>query len=398
MSNSNLLFNINKNPQFIREKLKDFSGFLNDNGVDITVPYLEPISKPGNIDIVSDFKWTKTTTAWVDAKKIPTLHLKEYYVTHPAFAANISRLVDIIAEGGLQGATVINEFLESNDFLAPGYDTIKKTISELTGNKENFLDKVREDVTNLKEQSFFYPTGIKTNIKGYENLYGVTPSDFKYKIPYFTENFKEIKNEWGDDQVLKSFDSLGVTKLAKTAATMVSTGFGVDFAKMYKYNQTGPSVTLDFFLDNTFDSSLDYSGNTSYQRNWELVFLLLYQNLPARLNSIFLHPPVLYKARVPGVLSYLYSYISGLKVECKGNKQQKSVYVNYVGGGSDGIREITTLIPEAYKVTISLTSLLPETKNLFLDSFDERISTTIESPNNTTEVIKNKSSIFPDGL
>ena len=157
----------------------------------------------------------------------------------------------------------------------------------------------------------------------------------------------------------------------------MTTGFAMDFAKSYTYGSDGPTTTINFILDNTYDSFTDEEGVPSYQKNWELIFLLLYQNLPNKRNRLFFDPPVIYRADVPGVFHYLYSYMSGLKVEALGNTQPRKISLNIKDHkeSTDNNQSTETLIPEAFSVSITLTSLLPETKNLFLNSYNTSVTT-----------------------
>jgi hypothetical protein len=73
----------------------------------------------------------------------------------------------------------------------------------------------------------------------------------------------------------------------------------------------------------------------------------------------------------------LYSYISSINVQSIGNRQPKDVSINIQDeNGSLELKQFKTLIPEAFKVTINLKSLLPESKNLFLDSLDNKVTVT----------------------
>ena len=55
--------------------------------------------------------------------------------------------------------------------------------------------------------------------------------------------------------------------------------------------------------------------NGGFETNFRLIYLLLYQNLPNRINKITYVPPVIYRALLPGVFSYRWSYISNLEIK-----------------------------------------------------------------------------------
>ena len=116
-------------------------------------------------------------------------------------------------------------------------------------------------------------------------------------------------------------------------------GVGIDWSNSFEYGTDGPSHTVKFFLDNTKDA--DYTGETvegagyrqagkrrvisNYETNFRLVYLLLYQNMPNRLNRLALVPPVIYRAKLPGVFSYRYSFLSSLEVNMIGIRKTKTI-------------------------------------------------------------------------
>ena len=148
--------------------------------------------------------------------------------------------------------------------------------------------------------------------------------------------------------------------------------------------------------------------------------MLIYQNLPSKVSTLFVQPPVIYRTRIPGVLSYAYSYVSNLSVQSYGNRKvlpvsldvktesSKRVYTqspdltmadasNLDPGGELSYTDVPfhrennykfkTLIPEAFKITITVKSLLPETKNLFLFGLED---------NTVTSSIRSSKGITPD--
>lgn len=350
----------------------------------LNVPIAEPIDK-SPINITRNFPWTKTRNIEYFENKVPEIELQEYYVASGATIANMNKIISILK-------SIENPIRESvADLIPGGFDPVLDSLKSFISNSE-------QDNTEPGWETGFV-SGIPTTkkyLQVYENLYGVIASGFKYKIPFFNNDWKTINNNWTDDPLITTITKGSIGSTFQDLAKGLTTGFGVDFAKIYDYKSTGPSQSFDIILDNTFDSMGAKEGIANYQKNWELIFLLCFQNLPSKTSPYLVSPPVIYKATVRGVFSYLYSYISKLKVENIGNRQFKDVTLNT----TEGTVTLTTLIPEAYRVSIEIQSFLPETKNLFYDSLNEKVVTTsvIQNPNSTPEVIKNRSSIFPDGL
>ena len=419
-------FKLNSNPEFLNEVA--FGDII--KGVDAgskLAPYPEPNINNGIINVSRNFKWTKTQRRSESnylEDNIPVLHLREYYVTQPGFITNVQNIFETAMSslknassfiGGqiadsVQEGSVIDEAIKLfSGFLHTAENVTGFDIDQAVADADPRNKSLVKDATSLLKSQNLISRGISVDgfpyMKTYENMYGVTASKFKYILPYFEDNWKSISNSWQDIDFNKGIGSMpGISGLVKTAtgaadiAKQISTGFGVDFAKTFSYASEGPTSRLSLVLDNTYDSSFDDRFNTSYQQNWELIFLLLYQNLPNRRNKLFFDPPVIYKAQVPGVFSYLYSYISALSVECVGNRQPKSIRLQLQDENGFQYKEFRTLIPEAFKVNIEIKSLLPETKNLFLHSFQDRVTTSVQNPNSTTEVVRDRRSLFPQGL
>ena len=397
------LFYLNSNPE-LRGKTAG-NAIVNNISVDEKMaPLPEPINN-GLINVTKDFKWTKTIRNDINVSQIPTLSLTEYYITQPAFLSNIRNVYSILPKAVAGVASNVANSI-------PGGKEYIKFIKETIGNVENssfIQDSVVENlknplVTKVKGMATAALDGIAVMgsgidvgsaayMKAYEDIYGVLKSNFRYRIPYFSKNWKSITtkfeggtfNDTGNsnsDNPVEQFMSLAAVpyQFANTLGDKLTTGFAMDFAKSYQYGSDGPSATINFFLDNTYDSFTDKEGVPSYQKNWELIFLLLYKNLPNKRNRLFFDPPVIYRADVPGVFHYLYSYMSDLRVTALGNTQPRKISLNMKDNkeSTDNKQSIETLIPEAFEVSITLTSLLPETKNLFLNSYNTSVTTSTE--------------------
>ena len=395
------LFYLNSNPE-LKGKTAG-NAIVNNISVDEEMaPLPEPITN-GLINVTKDFKWTKTIRNEINVSQIPTLSLTEYYITQPAFLSNIKNLYSILPRAAAGFGSSI-----------PGIKDLVESAKESIGNLENssaVQDSVVENLKNplvtavkgglkalekgLAVSGSGIDVGSAAYMKAYEDIYGVLKSNFRYRIPYFSKNWKSITtgykggsfkdsgaggNSKGNE--VEQLMSLAAVpyQFANTLGDKLTTGFAMDFAKSYEYGSKGPATTINFILDNTYDSFTDNEGVPSYQKNWELIFLLLYQNLPNKRNRLFFDPPVIYRADVPGVFHYLYSYMSNLEVTALGNTQPRKISINIKDNkeSTDNKQSTETLIPEAFNVSITLESLLPETKNLFLNSYNTSVTTSTE--------------------
>ncbi len=407
------LFYLNSNPE-LKGKTAG-NAIVNNISVDEKMaPLPEPITN-GLINVTKDFKWTKTIRNDINVSQIPTLSLTEYYITQPAFLSNLGNMLAVIPNA-VKG-------LAKNTGITAGVKTLADSIREGIGNLENsslYQDSVGKNLKNplvqsvkgsvasgagavagavaggvnsvlqgLALQGSGIDVGSAAYMKAYEDIYGVLKSNFRYRIPFFTKDWKSITTKFeasgsksgplgGENPATQFIDKrFGEVE---NIANSLTTGFAMDFAKSYQYGDGAPETIINFILDNTYDSFTDKEGVPSYQKNWELIFLLLYQNLPNKRNRLFFDPPVIYRADVPGVFHYLYSYMSKLEVTALGNTQPRKISLNIKDNkeSTDNKQSTETLIPEAFNVSITLKSLLPETKNLFLNSYNTSVTTSTE--------------------
>ena len=366
-----------------------------------------------DINIVEDFRWTKSTRNKLLVRNTPTITLREMQVTSPAFFHNMTTLLRQVAgENGivpktnealraLTGQVGISERDRSlNDFeaagsrvadplgLAAAEQTEEAALPEpqtnlitsfITSNAfVEFTNNLESNLTQLKKEFNNFKKGILGNeqfswhhyLKEYENIYGVNLTNFLYRVPYLEDSYKQISNSWGNDSGgLVTSTISKISDLIKLASPAV----GVDLAKTYNYPDAGPSHDINFFLDNTL-----FDGESHAAKNFRFIYLLLYQNLPNRVNHSAITPPVIYQASLPGTFSYRWSYLSKLVVNYVGARRPMHIQIT----GDDNARNRAgissdVIMPEGFEVQLTLTSLVPETKNLMYDAIDNSVSSDV---------------------
>jgi hypothetical protein len=110
-----------------------------------------------------------------------------------------------------------------------------------------------------------------------------------------------------------------------------------------------------------FNTLQKYVNVIPYQQNYELLWLLAFQNKPYRTSFSRIVPPRLYNLAVPGLKYFPYCYLKNMTVDFKGTTRKLDV--------SLPIPVNTTIqapIPEAYEVTLTFSSLIADTGNLML--------------------------------
>jgi hypothetical protein len=341
------------------------------------------------VDVVNDFKWTKTKRGSVGRKGTPTLDLQEFYVTVPAFFSNLNVAKQIATNAGSAITAALEGIVEMTG--APASITKLINDSKELGRKGDKL--ADEGMAGIRksfgaEESATSFNGLKY-LKAYEHLYGVKRSNFIYKLPYLEDSYKKVSNTWGTGTGALNQGLQGIVDTITKGFSFAAPGVGIDWSKSFEYGTDGPSHTVKFFLDNTKDA--DYTGEgaeidewagtatrraiPNYETNFRLVYLLLYQNMPNRLNRLALVPPVIYRAKLPGVFSYRYSFLSSLEVNMIGIRKTKRI-PDFIT--TENNKDINVVIPEGYEITLTLQSLLPETQNLYFDAINNPVFSTEE--------------------
>jgi hypothetical protein len=341
MANSLPLQNTDKNILFTYE--------TNYTNAKPGAPRLVPKSESGNsgtpdtnkvgiIDVVNGFTWT--TLPPETRKLVPQIEMREYRITS-------STLIQSAIQQARSAVDAVGGF--SDNLIADIGKGIRIMGFEIEDSEiAKYLNSTYE---GIREQY----------LEPYKFLYPVQPTKWVYNFPYFGAGNMNAQNTWGDKgddtaQSVKEIMTLGgpgklINALQAGARTaplfnITQPGSYTETIKHYTPSE-GPTYRVEFNLINT----MKYED---IQKNWELCFLLTYQNLPNRRTISLLDPPVIYSAVIPGVHQFLYSYISNLQIQNIGSMR----YVDLDIGRK--------LIPEAYNISFELKDLLTHTQNLFL--------------------------------
>lgn len=241
----------------------------------------------------------------------------------------------------------------------------------------------------------------------YQDMYSTELTGWRYKLPYLEDQQRTNSSAYGDQGIIAGG---GVDKLRKITtgfSELFSPGVYIDTAKNFSYTGNEKSYTVNFPLLNT-------THQADIIRNWQLLFLLTYQNRPNRIDRVQIAPPKIYEAMIPGMWYCRYAYISNLSVDFVGHRRKMTLHVPYersssafkptgaeqkrskknifdyvvdiftspfqqksdtgvprdsmlAGRGnyntSGATFPVTTIIPDAYQVSMTLTELIPESQN-----------------------------------
>ena len=359
------------------------------------------------VNVIQDFPWShspKTSMAG-ENDDVPGIHLLEHrLLQNPSLNSmlyNLFSLTDLdnqLAEAALEGADDLSD--KAVDAGKSGLQWLSDgRMSEIGQNLLGVVgDKVKLGLKAVKEGTKNIPS-LKYGssfTKPYHRLYATAPTGFKYKMPYFTDAYKSVAPGFSDES---GGTNLPFTKFLKSATGMAgtvvnslnmsTTGTYIEQPKYPNFPGEGKSYTFSFPLLNTVSSE-------ATQKNWELVFMLLYQNHPNRTNRSAIMPAHLYEALIPGVWYSRYAYMSRIDVTMAGTRRKMQVRLHpsfeeldegftksKEGAGIDTGEThgqniyVDTIIPDAYNISITVTELVPESQNYMMESL--RLNNIVEA-------------------
>lgn len=365
------------------------------------------------INVINEFEWT---TSPVPARHdTPAIRLKEMYVKANPMINQIAHNLGIVGEGVVDMAT------------GKGVDELSKKLAEhsgsvrkVTGAMKTRLDKIGDGLANFKglnlaggegknnavgdsldtlqsagknalksagvviDQSGQMTANLMDLAGGFEKgdplnpyrlMYVTQLTGFSYVMPYFDNYHKSTSSQWGDTQPAGS-ETFGesILEFGRKGSEMMG-----NIAQIRNVLEPGKYIEQPQFFNSyssnkrSYKVSFPLSNTGSYSevlKNWQLVYLLVYQNTQNRISRTLVAPPVIYEAEIPGVWYSPYAYISDLSVEYLGARRRMVVEVpkapaSAISSESDTNTPISldTIIPDAYQVSLTITDMHSESQN-----------------------------------
>ena len=337
-------------------------------GVSLTDTDKRPILRPtrGVIDVVNDFSWyagPRATSAALN--KVPCVFLTEreqllsslisgamYYLN------NSSRTINDVLQSesvkSLLGAVM--EEAEAEDLQSTANDTFNK-LNAIFGGTSSDRDLLKNH-----------------NLKSLEGIYFTKPTGFNYRLPLYENNIVVGNGDGGEGGSFGKKLISGAQDFVDSIADVVNIAQPGTYIERPKYfgNPSTYTKSVSFPLANTIRR-----GNGSpIQQNYELIWLLAFQNRPYKTSFTRTPPPKIYTVSVPGQFSMPYAYISNMSVDFSGTVRTTSVTVPTGNGeGALGSKVIQTPVPEAYQVTLEFSSLVGNYGNTMIsDAFSSSIT------------------------
>lgn len=309
----------------------------------------KPIKSKGIIDVYRTFDWTTSpiNNADFDATaKTPFAKLTEYRMDD---ASIINSMLYYVQAFGDQIGTVAN-------IAAPNaVDGIRNLTSTV---RSAVLGVAGKDVNNFEKLS------DNPWLKPYDGLYSLTPTAFEYYLPYFENDaFNRIESSY------KDMTSPGLDGFRKGAegtmgfGKLIAPGQYIEAPQMFALSDANaPQIDIKFPLLNT----LSFEGAV---KNYQLLWLLAFQNTPQRVTKSVVEMPRMYDVRIPGVTFMKYAYIQSMKVDFIGVRRRVTIPMPACPKNPP---EAEVIMPDAYQVTITLKSTIMNANNMMLENWRDQ--------------------------
>jgi hypothetical protein len=370
--------------------VRAFSGFgpaprIAPNGnVDDNPDINSPISdRPAtHINVRDSHHWTESPRS--ARGEVPMLTLKEYKIlTNPM----LNQMANNIMTAVQASAEVVGEAGEALNKALGALDEIKSSPEEdpeSTGNKtESMLNRAKAAASKIgsaigdsieQEETKMFADPMEP----YKMLYTLKSTDFRYTFPYMEDTYRSISSGFSEqsEDMLGTIPGLvneaakGLTNIANSATmrTLRKPGVMIEKPQAFSFSGREKSYTVNFPLFNT-------KNYAEIIKNWQFLFLLVYQNTPNRITKDLIDPPCIYEARIPGMWYSKYAAISNMTVNFVGARREMPVPVMFLeqkgNTWSPTKRKVTTIIPDAYQVSITVRELFGETQNFMYQMLRE---------------------------
>lgn len=279
---------------------------------------------------------------------------------------NRGGLANFLTPKGTGAINVVNDFPWTLTKKEGRTETPHVRLTEYRLLQSALWNSARYYLAGLIQQAPGGKNPFLPRMQGYAGLFDYeNPTKFEYWLPYFSDTANEVSSTWTSLDILEKIKQ-GIAKVSSTVSK------GLDFVEagvMLGYEANYPrvgimdrpklwessnnrTINIKFPLYNTIDVG-------DIQKNWELCYLLLYQNMFNKKDFITAIPPVFYTVYIPGQFFSIAMYVSDLKIYNRGNIRMYQVNNRWRN------------IPDVYEIDMTLTDMVMPSQNMLAAVFQE---------------------------
>lgn len=264
-------------------------------------------------------------------------------------------LADFLVPTGTGGVDVINDYPWTLTDKDGREETPSAVLTEFRLLRSALENSARYYFTGLGQQVVASENVYLPRMRGYAGLFDFeNPTGFWYRLPYFSEVSNEVSSTWAALDILEKISKVSSTVSGgiQKAVDAVMLGYEANYPRVGIMDRpklwessTPRSINIKFPLFNTVSVE-------DIQSNWDLCYLLLYQNMFNKRDFITAIPPVFYTVYIPGQFFSIAMYVSDLKISNRGNIRK----FNIQGKGKN--------IPDVFEVDMTLTDMIMPSQNM----------------------------------
>jgi len=345
----------------------------------VNLPKIVSAGASSQINVVKDFYWTYSKLK-EGRQEVPRIILTERKLRTNALVSQLKYSLGQVSNNLTQSIRNINTFAANNG----ASESLKNFIGSLEGGVQDVAGKVdnfgRMLSSNYADDNNSTVNGSKW-LEPYRNLYLTDPTNWVYVLPYFDNNQANQTNSFSDSGKVGGIgDAFGapivgaVSELAEVSASINNPTqiTYIEKTKFYNYPTEGEDINIEFPLINTGEVTFD-----DVIKNWQFLFLLVYQNRPGKTSQNTVDQPVIYQAEIPGIKFFPFCYVTSITIDFMGSRREMTINVPTTNSSSSPLGSIAgqfvgsttsstaiqAIIPDAYRIRISLKSMTANTKN-----------------------------------
>jgi len=360
-------------------------GSTNQNS--IALPTVVPVGRGSNntstgstgaatqINVVRDFYWTYSKLK-EGRQEVPRIILTERKLRTNALVSQLKYSLGQVSNNLAQTLDNIGQYAGNRpsvkDFVSKMKSAVAGAPAVVNDLASTFTDNFQDDNNPTVNSSPW--------LKPYRNLYLTDPTGWVYILPYFDNNHASQSNSFADTGKVGGIGDAAapfigmVTEAAEVTASINNPTqiTYIEKTKFYNYPTEGEDINIEFPLINT--------GEVTYEdviRNWQFLFLLVYQNRPGKTSQNTVDQPVIYQAEIPGVKFFPFCYMTSITIDFQGSRREMDISIpssnntssdagseaGQALGSTSGATTMKAIIPDAYRVRLSLKSMTANTKN-----------------------------------
>ena len=373
---------------------KNISKTIKQVSVKNTLPSITKIK--GLIDVINNFDWTTTPSRAGAGQdfKVPSVRIQEFEMNRLSVINSIRYQLEafssIVGDNADAYLRTIEAFKSASAAIVPQSSSTAGTnagvvagnaLLKITNSFGTAADAVGVDNLSLfvKDATSGFTSVLASLGSRNESdvnsqwlsmlngLYTLTSTQFEYIFPYMENHAMDASPRFA------SFDSVLKGGISKGIASAVSNLTQGDLLSAPELSQPGVYIEQPQLMDISSSSSSDITvtfpllNTLSYEgavKNYQLLWLLAFQNKPYRESKTVVSPAKVYRVYIPGTKYMHFAHISNLNVDFLGVRRTVRMPMPTVAGTPG---QVNVVMPDAYKVSITFKSLTTDMGNLMIE-------------------------------